>query len=248
VCQAETDSLRCAMKIVFFFIVAYSCPPASASQDQNERGSKEIEELKQAVLESHRNLLAIQAAFESENEATKERLQILEDNLDETRMELVRTKVELAESRSQLTRFMTWRAESSFMSVCGYQSASWPTLGTVHFDSIASEYNNPGHMLDISTGVFTSYTAGVYTINYNVLSWINYGGGEVKMILLHNGVELPETEMYSYSDVHAHDMASRTTIKFLAVGDTLELVATSLSNGSKPTRITMCVSMNEEWL
>merc|ERR1719204_1276553 len=32
--------------------------------------------------------------------------------------------------------------------------------------------------------------------------------------------------MYSYSDVHAHDMASRSTIKFLAVGDTLELVAT----------------------
>ena len=112
------------------------------------------------MLESHRNLLAIQAAFETENEATKERLQILEDNLDETRMELVKTKVELAESRSQLSRSKTWRAESSFMSVCGYQSASWPTLGRVHFDSIASEYNNPGNMLDISTGVFTSNTAG----------------------------------------------------------------------------------------
>ena len=175
-------------------------------QDQNEGGSKEIEELKQAVLESQRNLLAIQAAFESENEAAKERLQILEDILDETRIELVRTKMELAESRSQLTRnnvSKTPRAGSTFMSVCGYQSASWPTLGTVHFDSIASEYNNPGHMLDISTGVFTSYTAGelslnrqfsviskntdtgVYTINYNVLSWINYGGGEVKMISKH---------------------------------------------------------------
>ena len=130
-------------------------------QDQkNEGGSEEIEELKQAVLESHRNLLAIRVAFESENEAAKERLQILEDNLDATRMELVRTKVELAESRSQLLRSKTWRAESSFMSVCGYQSASWQTLGTVHFDSIASEYNNPGHMLNISTGVFTSYTAG----------------------------------------------------------------------------------------
>jgi len=224
------------MKIVFFFIVASWCPPASTSQDQNEGGREEIEELKQAVLESHRNLLAIR---------------ILENNLVETRMELLRTKMELAESRSQLTRKIfskTPRVGSSFMSVCGYQSASWPTLGTVHFDSIASEYNNPGNMLDISTGVFTTYTAGVYTINYNVLSWINYGGGEVKMILLHNGVELAETEMYSYSDVHAHDMASRTTIKFLAVGDTLELVATSLSNGSKPTRITMCVSMNEEWL
>ena len=172
-------------------------------QDQNEGGREEIEELKQAVLESHRNLLAIRVAFESENEAAKERLQILENNLVETRMELLRTKMELAESRSQLTRNIfskTPRVGSSFMSVCGYQRASWPTLGTVHFDSIASEYNNPGNMLDISTGVFTTYTAGelsldhqflvnskntdagVYTINYNVLSWINYGGGEVKMM------------------------------------------------------------------
>ena len=117
------------------------------------------------MLESHRNLLAIRAAFETENEATKERLQILENNLVETRMELVRTKVELSKSRSQLKRSKTWRAESSFMSVCGYQSASWSTLGTVHFDSIASEYNNPGHMLDISTGVFTSYTAGNLSLN-----------------------------------------------------------------------------------
>ena len=53
---------------------------------------------------------------------------------------------------------------------------------------------------------------GVYTINYNVLSWINYGGGEVKMMVFHNGVEIPETEIYSYSDGHAHDMASRTTV------------------------------------
>ena len=90
-------------------------------QDQNEGGSKEIEELKQAVLESQRNLLAIRAAFESENEAAKERLQILEDILDETRMELVRTKMELAESRSQLTRnnvSKTPRAGLSFMSEC----------------------------------------------------------------------------------------------------------------------------------
>ena len=87
-------------------------------------------------------------------------------------MELVRTKMELAESRSQLTRnnvSKTPRAGSTFMSVCGYQSASWPTLGTVHFDSIASEYNNPGHMLDISTGVFTSYTAGELSLHHHFL-------------------------------------------------------------------------------
>ena len=40
----------------------------------------------------------------------------------------------------------------------------------------------------------------------------NFEHFKVKMILLHNGIELPETEMYSYSDVHAHDMASRTTV------------------------------------
>ena len=60
--------------------------------------------------------------------------------------------------------------------------------------------------------MYTLYSVGVYAINYNVLSWINYGGGEVKMIVFHNGVEIPETEIYSYSDGHAHDMASRTTV------------------------------------
>ena len=79
-------------------------------------------------------------------------------------------------------------------------------------------------------------------------------------MVFHNGVEIPETEIYSYSDGHAHDMASRTTvgnffknknfsqIKFLAVGDTLELQLTSMCSGCEPTRITMCVSLNEEWL
>ena len=45
-------------------------------------------------------------------------------------------------------------------------------------------------------------------LNFN----FNFEHLKVKMILLHNGVELPETEMYSYSDVHAHDMASRSTV------------------------------------
>ena len=45
-------------------------------------------------------------------------------------------------------------------------------------------------------------------LNFN----LNFEHLKVKMILLHNGVELPETEMYSYSDVHAHDMASRSTV------------------------------------
>ena len=63
-----------------------------------------------------------------------------------------------------------------------------------------------------SNEVFTSHTTGVYTINYNILSWINYGGGEVKMMVFHNGVEIPETEIYSYSSEHAHDMASRSLV------------------------------------
>ena len=37
-------------------------------------------------------------------------------------------------------------------------------------------------------------------------------------------------------------------IKFLALGDTLELQLTSLTSGCQATRITMCVSLNEEWL
>ena len=117
-------------------------------------------------MENKRDLLAIQKAFESENEAAKERVQILENELGESKAELARTRDELARTKSQLTTLSSKilskveKADSSFMMVCGYQSASWSSLGTVQFDSLASEYNNPGNMLDISTGLFTSYTAG----------------------------------------------------------------------------------------
>ena len=113
-------------------------------------------ELRQALVENNRNLLAIQKSFESENEAAKNRIQILENDLAESREELLRTKNELSSLSSKISKV----EDSSFMMVCGYQSSSWSTLGIVHFDSIASEYNNPGNMLNISTGVFTSYTAG----------------------------------------------------------------------------------------
>ena len=120
-------------------------------------------ELRQALVENNRNLLAIQKSFESENEAAKNRIQILENDLAESREELLRTKHELVRTKSQLSSLSSKISkveDSSFMMVCGYQSSSWSTLGIVHFDSIASEYNNPGNMLNISTGVFTSYTAG----------------------------------------------------------------------------------------
>ena len=132
-------------------------------QGQAKASNAEIEELKQAVMENKRDLLAIQKAFESENEAAKERLRILENELGESKAELVRTRDELARTKSQLTTLSSKilsKVDSSFMMVCGYQSASWSSLGTVQFDSLASEYNNPGNMLDISTGLFTSYTAG----------------------------------------------------------------------------------------
>ena len=113
------------------------------------------------MVENNRNLLAIQKAFQSESDATKRRLCSLESDLEESKEELERTREELARTKSQLlSKPSKVETDSSFMMVCGYQSSSWRTLGTVQFDTLASEYNNPGNMLDISTGVFTSYTAG----------------------------------------------------------------------------------------
>ena len=85
----------------------------------------------------------------------------MESDLEESKEELERTREELERTKSQLSsKLSKVETDSSFMMVCGYQSSSWRTLGTVQFDTLASEYNNPGNMLDISTGVFTSYTAG----------------------------------------------------------------------------------------
>merc|ERR1711971_681078 len=146
-----------------------------SSSAQTEANSAQLEQLQQIVLENSKNLMEIKTNFEK-------RLSVLENDLKESQDELLRTKEELRRTKSQITTPSSKARESSFMSVCGFQPLSWRTLGTVLFESISSEYNNPGNMLDLSTGMFTVYTAGVYTINYNTLSWINYGGGEVKMM------------------------------------------------------------------
>ena len=108
-------------------------------------------------MENNKNLVEIQNDFET-------RLSVLESDLKKSQDELLRTKEELSRTKSQLltlsSNISKVKDSSSFMSVCGFQSSYWRTLGTVLFDSISSEYNNPGNMLNISTGVFTVYTAG----------------------------------------------------------------------------------------
>ena len=108
-------------------------------------------------MENNKNLVEIQKDFET-------RLSVLECDLKKSQDELLRTKEELSRTKSQLlslsSNISKVKDSSSFMSVCGFQSSYWRTLGTVLFDSISSEYNNPGNMLNISTGVFTVYTAG----------------------------------------------------------------------------------------
>ena len=109
------------------------------------------------MLENSKKLLEIGRDFEK-------RLLVLENGLKDSQEELLRTKEELTRTTLQLvtpSSDVSKLRESSFMSVCGFQPLSWRTLGTVLFDSILSEYNNPENMLDLSTGVFTVYTAGM---------------------------------------------------------------------------------------
>ena len=112
------------------------------------------------MLENSKKLLEIERDFEK-------RLLVLENDLKDSQDELLRTKEELTRTKLQLvtpSSNVSKVRESSFMSVCGFQPLSWRTLGTVLFDSISSEYNNPGNMLDLSTGMFTVYTAGMSTM------------------------------------------------------------------------------------
>merc|ERR1711971_289181 len=130
-----------------------------ASQAQTETPSAQLEQLQQIVLENSKNLMEIKTNFEK-------RLLVLENDLKESQDELLRTNEELTRTKSQLTTPSSKARDSSFMSVCGFQPLSWRTLGTVLFDSISSEYNNPGNMRSIYRNVHRLYTAGVYTINY----------------------------------------------------------------------------------
>ena len=105
--------------------------------------------------ENSKKLLEIERDFEN-------RLLVLENDLKESQDELLRTKEELTKTKLQLVSPSSSKVrESSFMSVCGFQPLSWRSLGTILFESISSEYNNPGNMLDLSTGMFTVDTAGM---------------------------------------------------------------------------------------
>ena len=107
------------------------------------------------MLENNKKLLKIERDFEN-------RLLVLENDLKDSQDELLRTKEELTRTKLQLVTTSSSKVrESSFMSVCGFQPLSWRSLGTVLFESISSEYNNPGKMLDLSTGVFTVDIAGM---------------------------------------------------------------------------------------
>ena len=104
--------------------------------------SGQLEQLQQTVVEMKKD-------FET-------RLWVLENDFKKSQDELLRTKEELSRTKSQLLTLSSNISEvkdpSSFMFVFGFRSSSWTTLGTtIPFDSISSEYNNPGNMLDIST-------------------------------------------------------------------------------------------------
>merc|ERR1712037_193728 len=111
------------MQILLGIIISSFSLAAPASQGHADVPNAELEELRQAVVENNRNLLAIQKAFQSESDATKRRLCSLESDLEESRDELERTRGELARTKSQLSSNLSSKVEtdSSFMMVCGYQ-------------------------------------------------------------------------------------------------------------------------------
>ena len=110
-------------------------------QGQAEASNAEIEDLKQALVENNINLRAIQKAFESENEATKERLRILENELEESKDELVRTKDELARAKSHLTSL-----SSKISSV--WVAASHCSTCTVCVSTVSAECRMNSHGID----------------------------------------------------------------------------------------------------
>ena len=96
---------------------------------------------------------------------------VLEEQVKEIEKENSMQSAKLAKLEEQLTK------ESAFLMTCATRNSMPPERNTtITFDYLTADFNNADMVggadgqLDISTGIFTCLTGGIYEVNFLVLS------------------------------------------------------------------------------
>merc|ERR1719430_2242202 len=110
----------------------------------------------------------------------KDKIKRLEEKMIEGKLCDLKDKIETLEA-SLPTAVSTAVKDVPYVMVCSYQSDWGTPNSTIPYDSIVSENNNcdrPGGgcgQMDINTGVFTSGTAGYYSVTFSGVAIFDQG-------------------------------------------------------------------------
>ena len=98
---------------------------------------------------------------------------VLEEHVKEPEKENSMQSAKLAKLEEQLTK------ESAFLMTCATRNSMPPERNTtITFDYLTADFNNADNMggadgqLDISTGIFTCLTGGIYEVNLNIFNFL----------------------------------------------------------------------------
>ena len=98
---------------------------------------------------------------------------VLEEQVKELERENSMQSAKLAKLEEQLTK------ETAFLMTCATRTSMPPERNTtITFDYLTADFNNADTVggvdgqLDISTGIFTCLTGGIYEVNLNIFSFL----------------------------------------------------------------------------
>jgi len=148
------------------------------------------------------------------------------------------------------------QADQPYLYTCGYKNEMiYDDISSdITFDSLSTNYTNivsPGSGLDISTGVFTSPTAGIFTVTYSVYREPAWVFGEETMYIRRNDVQIPESTSESWFFVESggsafgYDNIGRTIIISLEKGDLLDLYCDGCEDVAVH-KLNFCISLNQQ--
>ena len=215
------------------FLLLLLAPTTLGNQEDDTRlllldMTGRLEKMESELLLTKSELLLTKSDLEtnkSDLDATKSDLNATKSDLNATKSELqtTKSKLDVLETNLPATVSRAVRDLPNVM-VCAYQT-SWTTANSVvTYKKLICDYkpNGGDGNLDIISGVYTSLTAGFYTISVSAQPNMD-AGKYVDFYLFHNGQRLEESYVYSMAGgtvgSNASDQGSLTMVRIFSLSD-----------------------------
>jgi len=187
-------------------------------------------------------VLLLRQQMELEKVAMKSKLDKMAASIERLEAEAAQARVKSEEMKAEAEEIEAATAKLVLVSqpevmVCSYR-LSWTNIGTISYSKILTQFDNcdqPGggcSSMDISTGIFTAITPGMYSVTFSGRSVLYEGlRDKITLHLHHNGRQVTVSLWQSYCGEgcgRINDQASRNLLINLGVGDAISLVADEL--------------------